>query len=90
MIDINRVMNIHKVINIDELSEHLKQKEWHILIGNTHMIEFLLWREFEDEYNMLEMMSDIEDLIPDATCYVSEYKDLCIVDLSQAPEDFTF
>lgn len=88
--NLDQIMNIHKVINIDDLSNHLEKKEWHVLVGNTYMIEFLLWNLFEDEYNMLDMMSDIEDLIPNATCYVSEYKDLCIVDLAQAPEDFTF
>jgi len=90
MDSIDQILNVHRCVDIQGISLCLSTAEWHLTLGNATQVAWMLHKEFGDDYNMEMLFEDIEDLIPHATCYVSQYNDLCIVNLENAPEDFEF
>lgn len=88
MNSLDQLLNVYKCIDVQDLSLCLSATEWHIILGNAVQLSYLIEEKFGDHYNVMLLSEDIEDLIPHATCYISQYNDLCVVNLETAPEGF--
>ena len=90
MDSLDQILNVHRCVDVQGISLCLSTSVWYINLGNATQIAWMMHEKFGDDYDMEMLFEDIEDLIPHVTCYVSQYNDVCIVNLENAPEDFEF
>jgi len=85
--NIDNIMNIHTCVDIAGLTDDLVNVNFAIILGNEIEIKEMLYWEFDFEYDIEDMIEDIEELIPFAAV-VGNGTDLFVRNADTTPEDF--
>ncbi len=85
--NIDNIMNIHTCVDIAGLTDDLVNVNFAIILGNEIEIKEMLYWEFDFEYDIEDMIEDIEELIPFAAV-VGNGTDLFVLNADTTPEDF--
>ena len=85
--NIDNIMHIHSCVDIAGLTDDLVNVNFSIILGNEREIKEMLYWEFDFEYDVEDMIEDIEELIPFASV-VGNGTDLFVLNAETTPEDF--
>ena len=83
---IDNIMNVHNVVDIQHLSETLNVEPY-VILANATQLDYVLKKLFDD-YDIEDFSEDIEELIPNACVFVSEYNDIVVINYELYNEDY--